>query len=112
MRSPRQTTPGATHLYYGDPVPWDAITAIGTVLGGLAIVLAFVQLGSQRRDGLRAQISLIGAWYHLEDARTAPDQPAWNIKLFIRNASQLPVDVTFAELVLRPLMFALLDSSC
>jgi hypothetical protein len=86
--------------YYGEPVPWDAISAIGSVLGGLAIVLAFVQLGSQRRDGLRAQISLIGAWYHIEDARMVPDQPAWQIALFIRNASKLPVDVTFAELAI------------
>jgi hypothetical protein len=40
---------------YGDRVIWwVAITAIGTVLAGLALPLAFIQLGALRQDRLRA----------------------------------------------------------
>ena len=57
-------------LYYGDHVHWATIvTSTGALLGGLAIVIAFVQLGSQREDRLRAQISKIGVWTPADDAR-------------------------------------------
>jgi hypothetical protein len=40
---------------YRDPVQWtDWATAIGALLGGLALPLAFVQLGALRQDRLRA----------------------------------------------------------
>jgi hypothetical protein len=43
-------------------VNWAAVTAIGTVLAGLALPLAFVRLGALRQDRLRAQVSKVGAW--------------------------------------------------
>lgn len=50
-------------LRYRYPVIWwVAITAIGTVLAGLALPLAFIQLGALRQDRLRGQISKVGVW--------------------------------------------------
>ena len=84
-------------------MPWAAITAIGTVFAGLALPLAFVQLGALRQDRLREQISKIGAWTETDEMEGAtPSQPGWNITLFIRNNSKLPVDVGVAGLNLRP----------
>ena len=62
-------------LYYGDHVHW--VTII-TSTGALAIVIAFIQLGNQREDRLRAQIGKIGVWTQADDLRTAPDQPEWH----------------------------------
>jgi hypothetical protein len=76
------------------------ITSTGALLGGLAIVIAFIQLGNQREDRLRAQISKIGVWTQADDARMAPDQAQWQITLFIQNASELPVEVHVAELAI------------
>ena len=43
------------------------LTAAGALLGGLALPIAFIQLGAQRRDVLRAQVDKVGAWHeHLE----------------------------------------------
>jgi hypothetical protein len=36
---------------YGDPVVWTVMTAIGTVLAGFALPLAFIQLGGCARIG-------------------------------------------------------------
>ncbi len=76
------------------------ITSTGALLGGLAIVIAFIQLGNQREDRLRAQVSKIGVWTQADDMRMAPDQPEWQITLFIQNASELPVEVHVAELAI------------
>jgi hypothetical protein len=54
--------PWACQLHCGDLVNWAAITAIGTVLAGLALPLAFIQLGGLRQDRLRGQVSKVGAW--------------------------------------------------
>lgn len=43
-------------------VSWAAVTGIGAVLAGLALPLAFIQLGALRQDRLRAQVSRVGAW--------------------------------------------------
>jgi hypothetical protein len=89
----------AGHLYYGDHVHWATIiTSTGALLSGLAIVIAFIQLGNQREDRLRAQVSKIGIWTDADDARIDPDDPGWEITLFIRNASELPVEVHGVEL--------------
>jgi hypothetical protein len=85
-------------------VHWAAIvTSIGAVLGGLAIVLAFVQLGAQRQDRLRAQVSRIGVWaLKPEKVPTDdPDQSEWAISLCIRNSSELPVRVFTADLTVQ-----------
>jgi hypothetical protein len=76
------------------------ITSTGALLGGLAIVIAFYQLGRQREDRLRAQISKIGVWAQADDARMASERPTWQITLFIQNASELPVVVHVAELAI------------
>lgn len=78
------------------------ITSTGALLGGLAIVLAFVQLGAQREDRLRAQISNIGVWTKAHNAGTSANWPQWQIALFIRNASELPVVVQAARLEIDP----------
>lgn len=50
-------------LHYVHHVDWTAtVTAIGTLLGGLALPLAFIQLAALRQDRLRAQINKVGAW--------------------------------------------------
>jgi hypothetical protein len=88
-------------LHYGDHVHWATIiTSTGALLGGLAIVIAFIQLGNQREDRLRGQVSKIGVWTQADDARMVPDQPEWLITLFIQNASELPVEVHMAELAI------------
>ena len=62
--------------YYVDHVHWATIiTSTGALLGGLAIVIAFIQLGGQRQDRLRAQVSKIGPWAQADDSRMAPDWP-------------------------------------
>jgi hypothetical protein len=92
---------------------WTAITAIGTVLGGLALPLAFIQLDAQRRERLRAQVSKLGGWtevYMLSDPERPVSLPAfgafsmadnppneWVIRLFIRNSSDLPVIIHKVE---------------
>lgn len=49
--------------HYVDYVHWATIiTSLGSLLSGLAIVIAFWQLGSQREERLRAQVSKIGVW--------------------------------------------------
>jgi hypothetical protein len=91
---------------YGDPVNWAAIwaaiSAIATLLGSAAIVLAFIQFRAQREDQRRAQISKVGVWTStvlLED-EPPPDEPTWVATLFIRNASELPIQVHLAELAI------------
>jgi hypothetical protein len=82
-------------------VNWAAITAIGTVLAGLALPLAFIQLGALRQDRLRAQISKVGAWAgEWEPAPTKPDEQPWKIPVLIRNSSELPVLVHEVKLYL------------
>ena len=99
-QSQRHTHPRVS-LHYGDHMHWATIiTSTGALLGGLAIVIAFVQLGNQREDRRRAQISKIGVWTQADDARMAPDQPQWQITLFVQNASELPVEVHMAELAI------------
>lgn len=74
------------------------ITSTGALLGGLAIVIAFIQLGRQREDQLRAQVSKIGVW--AEKVALQTDRPEWQITLFIQNASELPVEVHVAQLAI------------
>ena len=96
--------PGTVIFPYGTyVVDWAAVTAIGTVLAGLALPLAFVQLEAQRRERLRAQVSQIGAWPRVYGVSEEGDWPApgillgepapeqWSIAVYVRNSSQLPV---------------------
>jgi hypothetical protein len=80
---------------------WAAITAIGTVLAGLALPLAFIQLRALRQDRLRGQVSKVGAW-------TGVPEPlggilgSWTIPILVRNSSELPVRVNTVDLAVRP----------
>jgi len=74
IRSQRPST--SVGLRYGDHMHWaTTITSTGALLGGLAIVIAFIQLGNQREDQLRAQISKVSVWIQADDPRMAPNQP-------------------------------------
>jgi|SRR5215472_9675416 len=75
---------------------WAAVTAIGTVLAGLALPLAFIQIGALRRDRLRAQISKIGVWIDMK--WTKSETPELQARLLIHNASELPVELKRVEL--------------
>jgi hypothetical protein len=80
---------------------WVAITAIGTVLAGLALPLALIQLGALRQDRLRAQVSKVGAW--VETPKTIyPESDSWTVPVRVRNGSELPVRVDTIDLVIRP----------
>jgi hypothetical protein len=73
-----------------------ALTAIGTVAAGLALPLAFAQLAALRQDRLRAQISKVGVWYDLDWPESGT--PRLMAILFVRNASELPVELKRVEL--------------
>jgi hypothetical protein len=79
----------------------DIVTAIGTVFAGLALPLAFIQLGGLRQDRLRAQVSKVGAW--VDTPKTMyPESGLWTIPVRIRNSSELPVRVETVDLTIRP----------
>ena len=84
---------------------WAVITAIGTVLAGVALPLAFVQLGALRQDRLRAQVSKVGAWVgtveQIEE-ETGEETGSWVIPILIRNGSELPVRVDSVDVAIRP----------
>ena len=82
-------------------VGWAAITAIGTVFAGLALPLAFIQLGALRQDRLRAQVSKIGAWTGAPE-QVGEEPGSWTIPVLIRNGSELPVRVNTLDLAVRP----------
>jgi hypothetical protein len=87
-------------------VPWDAISAIGSIFGGLAIVLAFIQLGALRQDRLRAQVSKIGAWADTpETPHNKPIGGEWAFTINVRNSSELPAAIDSAELSIRSLLY-------
>lgn len=96
-------------------VDWAAITAVGTVLAGLALPLAFVQLDAQRRERLRAQVGKVGAWTRISaefadgESRPAtqrtidgPQPVSWKVNLVVRNSSELPVVIHGVDLHVTP----------
>jgi hypothetical protein len=92
-------------------VEWaTTITAAGAFLGGLALPIAFLQLGAQRQDRLREQVGKIGAW--AGPPSRSPGEPGpveWAIPVFIRNSSELPVTAHTADLSVRPWGFDFAD---
>ena len=109
---------------YGGGMDWaTTLTAAGALLGGLALPIAFIQLGAQRRDALRAQVDKVGAWHEhlgrvfeqrqlsvteiidlvpMPEPEPPPGPPQWDLTVFIRNSSELPVLVPTLELSVRP----------
>lgn len=82
-------------------MPWATIiTSVGSLLSGLAIIIAFMQLGSQRQDRLRAQVSKVGVWAEPSDNSTQPQ-----VTLFVHNANELPVHVLLVDLALNTLPY-------
>lgn len=83
-----------------DPVNWAlvwaAVTAVGTVLAGLALPLAFIQIGAIRRDRLRAQISKVGVWVDMTWTKSEPRK--LQARLLVHNASELPVEIKRVQL--------------
>jgi hypothetical protein len=75
---------------------WAAVTAIGTILAGLALPLAFIQIGALRQDRLRAQISKVGVWIDMK--WTKSETPELQARLLVHNASELPVEIKRVEL--------------
>ncbi len=92
-------------LYYGDPVNWTptwaGVTAIGTVLAGFALPLAFIQLGALRQDRLRAQVSKVGGWVGTPEQESGETR-SWSIPVRVRNGSELPVRIDALDLTIRP----------
>lgn len=85
---------------------WAAVTAIGTVFAGLALPLAFIQLGALRQDRLREQVSKVGVWtdkpHWTGEAEQWHDRwGTWVIPVLIRNGSELPVRVDAVDLTLQ-----------
>lgn len=80
---------------------WAAITAFGTVLAGLALPLAFIQLRALRQDRLRTQVSKVGAWTG-QPRRTDEVTSSWTIPLLVRNGSELPVWVNAVGMNIDP----------
>ena len=67
---------------------------VGTVAAGLALPLAFFQLGGLRRDRLRGQVERVAPW--AEPPRRLQETRAgvwWSVSVFVRNGSELPVFV-------------------
>jgi hypothetical protein len=79
----------------------DIVTATGTVLAGLALPLAFIQLGALRQDRLRAQVSKVRAWTGAPD-QSGKESALWTIPVLIRDGSELPAQVDAVDLVVRP----------
>jgi hypothetical protein len=96
-----------TALRYRVRMHWaTTLTALGALLGGLALPIAFLQLGAQRRDRQRAQVGKIGAWAECARPGTGRrDEPRadWLMRLLIRNSSELPVTVHQATMNIQAL---------
>jgi hypothetical protein len=79
------------------------VTAVGTVFGGLALPIAFIQLGALRSEQQRAQVNQLGVW--TDDGDSSPDlpeSPCWPVRLLMRNSSSLPLLIDFAAVTVRP----------
>jgi hypothetical protein len=87
----------------GVPVWLEDAAGLGAVAAGLALPLAFVQLGALRRDRLRGQVDKVGVWLgkpHRLDK--AAGEVWWALPLRVRNASELPVFVSWVVVIVQP----------
>jgi hypothetical protein len=73
------------------------VAAIGAVLGGLALPIAFIQIGAQRQDRLRTQVGKVGAWLDTWE-RPSAQYSDWAVNLHVRNSSDLPITLQRADL--------------
>jgi hypothetical protein len=69
-------------------------------LAGSALPVAFVQLGREGQDRLRGQVARVGVWCGRPDSG-AGGSAVFNVRIHVRNASDLPVVVTEAQVTWR-----------
>jgi hypothetical protein len=84
------------------------VTAIAESFGALgtagALVIGLVILLRDHRNTERAQVDLVGAWAEERVERRVPGEPLVEqaeIWIFLRNASELPVEVKHLEYTIR-----------
>lgn len=82
---------------------------MGTVpawFGGASLVLALIIFGRDRTAGDRKYVDLVAVWWKVEyEPRTPIDTPRTeevNLTIFLKNASNLPVEVTAVEYTITP----------
>jgi hypothetical protein len=78
-------------IQWGNVAEW--VAAVGTVG---ALLLALWLLAQDRRNAQRAQVDLVGAWSKPMYERKSPDAPRVEkaqTVIYVRNGSQLPVEV-------------------
>lgn len=83
----------------GVPAWLEGAADVDTVAAGLALPLAFVQLGALRRDRLRRQVDRVAPWVAQPRRldKGAADEFWWSLPLRVRNSSELPVVVNSVE---------------
>ena len=86
--TPTMPPPSLLDLDWGSVPAW---------LGAGSLLLAFRIFWRDRSNAERSQVDLVGAWGTTEYERRSPDAPERieqvTVHLFIRNASELPVEV-------------------
>jgi hypothetical protein len=70
-------------------VDWGSLPAWA---GAVSLLLAFRIFWRDRTNAERVQVDLIGTWWTIEHYPRSPDEEA-GVRLYIRNASQLPIEV-------------------
>jgi hypothetical protein len=70
-------------------VDWGSLPAWA---GAASLLLALWIVYRDHKNAERAQVDLVGAWAEIEHHPRSPDEAA-SVRLYIRNASQLPIEV-------------------
>lgn len=80
------------------------LSDIGNFLAGLALPLAVGIFYRDRRAANRAQVDLLALWIEVDaELKRVPGQPHWvQVRALIRNASNLPIEITHVGVDIRP----------
>lgn len=102
------TVPGVPPAVPQPATVADWVTAIAESLGALgtagALMIGLWILFRDHRNAERAQVDLVGAWIEPRYERRAPSLPRveeTSIQVYVRNGSELPVQVEQLEYVIR-----------